>query len=427
MLNRTIPPSFIAPGEFTLPELNTWYLDNGLTLHMIPVPGTEAVRIEFLFDAGSWYQQKKLSASMTSSLLNEGTTTRSEHEIASLLDFYGAFIDLGVNPDHSWIVLYSMVRHLPHTLEIISDILHHSLFPEKNFYTLLDRKRETYYLENQKVKNLARKKFAQVVYGPDHPYGAAAEETDFDQISRQDVSDFFHAHYHPGKCRVYVSGTIEKGFLSLFSNYFGNTLWNKTSIPPRPVFNPSPEQLRKHIISKNESVQSAIRLGRSMVNRDHMDFPGLQVLNTLLGGYFGSRLMKNLREEKGFTYGVGSALVSFRESGVLVIVCETGTEYTFMALQEIYIELERLIKEPVPEEELHLVKNYLIGDLMRSADGPFQIADVWKSVMEFELGKEYYSGLIKEIRNVDAIRLQELAETYLGKESLTEVVAGNHS
>jgi zinc protease len=427
MLNRTIPPSFMAPGEFTLPELGTRYLDNGLTLHLIPVSGTEAVRIEFLFDAGSWYQQVKLSASMTSSMLNEGTISRSEQEIASLLDFYGAFIDLGINPDHSWIVLYSMVRHLPHTLEIISDILHHSHFPEKNFSTLLDRKRETFYLENQKVKNLARKKFAQVVFGPDHPYGAAAEERDFERITRQDVSGFFHAHFHPRKCRVYVSGAIEKGFLSLFSSYFGTSSWNKASVPDRPLFAPSPQELKKHFVLKDESVQSAIRLGRCIVNRDHPDFTGLQVLNTLLGGYFGSRLMKNLREEKGYTYGVGSALVSFRESGVLVIVCETGTEYTFLALQEIYNELERLMKEPVPEDELKLVKNYMTGDLMRSADGPFQIADAWKTVMEFELGKDYYSRLIQEITHVDALRLQELAETYLGPESLTEVVAGNHT
>jgi zinc protease len=425
MVNRLIQPPFGKIQEIRIPSIEELQLDNALRLFLINVPGTEILRIEFQFDAGSWYQAKKLIANTTGSALLEGTKKRNDKEIAEIIDFYGAFIDIGFDHDYASLTLFTLNKYLPQTLDIIKDILSNSSFPEKNLSIFLNKRKQSFIIESQKVKNIARKKFSEVLFGKDHPYGVSAEAEDFDQVTRDEVLSFFHQYYHPARCRVFVSGAIGKNFVPLFAKFFGESAWKKLVPPGKPEFVIHTDTLKSHFVRKDDAVQSAVRIGCGIVTRDHEDFISLQVLNTILGGYFGSRLMKNIREEKGYTYGIGSAIIPLLEAGVFVIVSEVGNEYRENTVKEIYFEIQRLKEEIISEEELNLVKNFMLGDLMRSADGPFQVVDIWKSIIEFNLPLDYFEKSIHEIKQSTGEKIRHLANHYLIYDSLIEVVAGN--
>ena len=425
MVNRGIQPPFGRIHEINIPSLEELQLNNALRLFLINVPGTDILRIEFQFDAGSWYQSKKLIANTTGLMLLEGTKKRNDKEIAETIDFYGAFIDLGFDQDYASLTLFTLNKYLPQTLEIVKDILNNSSFPEKNLLTFLNKRKQTFIIESQKVKNIARKKFSEVLFGKDHPYGVSAEVEDFDHVKRDEVLSFFQQYYHPERCRVFVSGAIGENFVPFFTKIFGDSTWKKVLPPGKPRFAIHTDSLKSHFVKKDDALQTALRIGCGIVTRNHEDFISLQVLNTILGGYFGSRLMKNIREEKGYTYGIGSAMIPYKEAGILVIVSEVGNEYRENTIKEIYYEIQRLKDETIPEEELNLVKNFMLGDLMRSADGPFQVVDIWKSIIEFNLPSNYFEKSINEIKQITGDKIRQLANHYLINESLIEVVAGN--
>ena len=161
-----------------------------------------------------------------------------------------------------------------------------------------------------------------------------------------------------------------------------------------------------------------------MISSTHVDYAGMQVLNTVFGGYFGSRLMSNIREDKGYTYGIGSSVVPLRKEGYFCISSEVGVDVRAAAVNEIYLELKRLRTELVPESELNLVRNYMLGSFQRNIDGPFSLADRFKSILTAGMGYEYYTRYLETIQNITAEELLRLASTHLHEDSLYELVVG---
>jgi predicted Zn-dependent peptidase len=178
------------------------------------------------------------------------------------------------------------------------------------------------------------------------------------------------------------------------------------------------------IIDKPDAIQSAIRMGARSITRSHADFPGLQVLNCVLGGYFGSRLMANIREDKGYTYGIGSAVVALKDAGYLFIATEVGTEVCSSALEEIEKEINLLQTEPVEEEELNLVRNYMLGSMLGSLENAFSHADKFKNVYFSGLSYAYYENYINTVKNITAEELKKMANTYLQTADFTKVIVG---
>jgi predicted Zn-dependent peptidase len=165
-------------------------------------------------------------------------------------------------------------------------------------------------------------------------------------------------------------------------------------------------------------------MGRQMFSRNHPDFAGMKVLNAILGGYFGSRLMNNLREDKGYTYGIGSSVVPLRDGGYFVISGEVGAEVTKEALSEIKSELQRLCDEPVPESELSLVRSYLSGEMLRACDGPFAQAEMYRELIEDGLDVSHFNDLINTVQHINAKQLQDLAIKYLNPDDLFTLIVG---
>jgi predicted Zn-dependent peptidase len=150
-----------------------------------------------------------------------------------------------------------------------------------------------------------------------------------------------------------------------------------------------------------------------------------KVMVTLLGGYFGSRLMKNIREDKGYTYGVSANLQAYDGATQLIIGMETGNDYVEPAIREVYHEMDRLQQERVGEEELDMARNYLMGDMCRSCEGPFSLSDAWIYIHNLGLGDDYFPQLVEAVRSCQPEEVQRLAQTYLRTENMKEIIAGH--
>jgi predicted Zn-dependent peptidase len=168
-------------------------------------------------------------------------------------------------------------------------------------------------------------------------------------------------------------------------------------------------------------VQGAIRIGRHFPNRNHPDYTPMRVLNALFGGYFGSRLMTNIREDKGYTYGIYSSLTPEKEGGSMVVTTETGTAVVEDAIKEVYKEMELLRQEPVDDEELLLVKNYLLGSILGDLDGPFSILQRWRTLILNGFDEAYFNENIRIYKTVTPAELHALAQKYYNKEDFFEL------
>jgi predicted Zn-dependent peptidase len=286
------------------------------------------------------------------------------------------------------------------------------------------KKRLRWYLVNRdKVANLAMDQFYESIFGKDHPYGRQVVHSDFNNLSTSLLRDFHSRFYSPGKMAIIISGKIHKDTVSLLNRYFGSEQPRDERTPDKSA-GLRLSDVRKVHIEKKGTVQTAIRIGSPSISKLHPDYPGVKVLDVILGGYFNSRLMKNIREEKGLTYGIHSLITSLVLSGFKVISTEVSKKSTQNAIDEIYKEIETLQHAPVEREELEIVKNYMLGEMVRMFDGPFALAESFRSVWDFGLDNSYYYRLARKIKSIEPDEITALAKTYYRIDDLYQVTAG---
>jgi zinc protease len=422
-LQRVQPPVFPVEKVF-IPEAIPFRLNNGVPVYLIQAGNEEIIRIEFTFKAGQIKEYVPLLASTTNMMLSEGSQNYTAEELNGLLDYYGAFLNLSSEKDRAGIVVFFLNKHVEKILELCFEILFCPVFPETELNALM-RKRLSWHLVNrEKVQNLAIDKFFESIFGKQHQYGYQVKDLDFELLTPALLIDFHKKNYTPENMAVIISGRIPEKTTELLNKYFGNIKSEKTFNDGFQTI-PKGEMLKKIHIDKTATVQSAIRIGSSTINKRHHDYPGLKILDSILGGYFGSRLMKNLREEKGFTYGISSSLSSLELSGYKVISTEVSGKNCREAIDEIYKEIQLLQHQPVTKEELNVVRNYMSGEILRMFDGPFALAESFKSAWEFGLDSSYYYRLAEKIKSIESDEIIDLARTYYSIDSLYEITVGS--
>ncbi len=422
-LDRTKAPEFKVMESVNLLEAESFQLDNGNTVYYINAGAQDVFRIELLFNAGSWYQQKALVAGSASKLLAEGTSNRSAEALASKMDFYGAFLQSKADRDFASVNLYTLNKHLGETLPVLKEILTDAVYPENELKTYISREKQALITNQKKVSYLASSNFVQLLFGEKHPYGRKASVENYNSLRRIDILEFYQKNYQLLDCQIVLSGKIGEKQLQLVNQYFGGEDVERGNTEVQG-FESRRTSEREHFISKDDAIQSAIKIGRPIFTKDHEDYHKLSVVNTLLGGYFGSRLMANIREDKGYTYGIGSGLASFLHSGYFVISTEVGAEVCSASLTEIYKELEILQNELVGQEELDIVKNYMIGRFQSNTDGPFAWADAFTAINKHGLDYGYYRDFFKTVKDITPEDIRTMAQKYLRKEDLIELVVG---
>lgn len=415
MLNRKKQPEIVDAVDFNLHlKPYTYYtLDNNVPVYAINAPEQEVLLIEWLFFAGNCFEEENLVAASANYLLRNGTRKKTAYEINEHFEFYGAYVNRHSQHETASLTLHSLSKHLPELLPVIAELLTDSIYPEEELAIYKQNQKQNLEVNLKKCDFVANRLIDENLYGFTHPYGRYTATSDYDNLQRNDLIRFYDDFYLNGKCALFIAGNLPSDIDKLLNKYFGSLALNQHELLP-VSYKRNPSAEKKHnLINDKDGVQSAIRIARPFPNRHHPDFIKVQVLNNILGGYFGSRLMSNIREDKGYTYGIHSYLENHIHESAWMISTEAGRDVSEATVTEVFKEMERLRNEAVGEAELNLVRNYMIGSILGDIDGPFQIIARWKNYILNNLSADYFNNSISTIKKITAQELQELANKYL--------------
>lgn len=424
MPDRTKAPAIHEAVEFDikLKPYESFKLDNGTPVYTINAGAEEVVMVEWVFYAGNWYEDKNIVAATTNHLLKNGTKQKKAFAINEFFEFHGAFLSRSCFNETATITLHCLNKHLGKLLPVVTELITEAIFPEDELAIYKQNQKQRLEVNLKKCDFVANRLIDEYIYGIHHPYGKYTLASDFDNIEQKDLIDFYQKYYTRGKCLVFVAGKLPANTQELLNKELGQLPFNENGFDLKTI-QQIPAATKKYRINNDpDSVQAAIRIGRPFPNRHHPDFPKAQVLNNLFGGFFGSRLMSNIREDKGYTYGIHSFLQNHIHDTAWVISTEAGRDVAEATITEVYKEMALLRDELIDTEELDLVRNYMIGSLLGDLDGPFQIIARWKNYILNNLDANYFYQSLETVRTVSAEELQALANKYLQPDEFYELM-----
>ncbi len=419
MLDRKTAPGHAAINSFNLPSPEIYELSNGATLIMLRGVSQRVIKIELVFKAGKWFESKKGISYFTAQMLEKGTADKNSFEIADFLDRHGASVEVTPGLDFVSVSLFSLTKNLNRILPLFLELVTSSVFPEEELTLQKEIFNQTLKINNEKTSYLASKLIRQHLFGNTHPYGMSIEENDVNQLDRHDLDNFFHQHF--ALTKAFAVGAIDEDILKLLITQL-SLIPSSIVKQDSPQFSVSPKEYSEYI-EKVNSVQSSLRLGKRIINRNHQDYPALVLLNHIFGGYFGSRLMKNIREEKGLTYGIYSSINNLRHDAFFVIAADVNRTNKDIAISEIKNELKLLCSDLIAPQELQTAKNHLLGSLQLEIANPFSVIEKIKTINLYELDEGYYNNLFLDILNLNEFTLQEVANNHL-RDRIIEVAVG---
>lgn len=425
MLDRTTPPPIRQLSEFSITRPERKTMKNGMPLNVIHAGTEDVVRFDLLIGGGQRNQEQPLQAMFTNRMLREGAGNLTSAQIAERLDYYGAWLELSSSVNYEFITLYSLNKYFARTLSVITEMVKNPTFPAKELSIVADTNKQQFLVNNTRVEMIARKQLNAALFGPKHPFGRYALAEDYDRITPEVLRAFYQKHYHSGNCSVYISGRVTPEVIRCIEDNLGSEAWG--TVTEQAVIAPvAPETTteKRIFIEREDALQSSLKMGCFVMDRQHPDFLKARVMVTLFGGYFGSRLMSNIREDKGYTYGIGAGIVSYPNTGILAIGTEAANEYINPIITEVYKEMDKLRNDLVPQEELEMVRNYMLGDLCRSYEGPFSLSDAWIYIETAGLDDRFFIRSLDAIRGITREEIRTLAQKYFCKENLIEVIAG---
>jgi predicted Zn-dependent peptidase len=406
--------------ELTLKPYNKFILDNGVEVYAVDAGAEEVMLTEFLFFAGNFQEEQNLVAATTNFLLRNGTSTKTAFQLNEHFEYYGAYLNRACFNETANITLHSLTRYLPDLLPVVREIIIDSQLPQDELAIYQQNMKQKLKVNLKKSAFVAGRLIDSYLYGEQHPYGKYSRAEDFDALQRDQLVDYYQRYYQQGRFIIFVAGKLPANLAQLLNQYFGD-LPNQSIEVKQMKVQPAAEK-KVRISNDPANVQGSIRIARPFPNRHHPDFSKTQVLNTLFGGFFGSRLMSNIREDKGYTYGIHSYLENNIHDSAWMISTETGVTVCDATIAEIYKEMKILREIPVPEDELLLVRNYMMGSILGDLDGPFQIIARWKNIILNDLDESYFYNTINTIKTVTAEELLQLANHYLQPGDYYELV-----
>ncbi len=421
-LDRTIAPDINPIDRFHLPKVETVSFSNGNTLHKFALGTQPVVRIEWIFNTGSRAENKIGTSFFTTKMLAEGTAALSAPQIQEFLAQYGAFLELNPGNERINITLFCLEKHLPVLVPFIKNLLTESTFPEAQLTKMKQQQIQGIQVNLEKTAYLAGVAFREMLFNNNHPYGKHLDIKTIEALEQSDLTSFFNNELLNRNCDIILTGGFSKESVELIQKEFGTASLHKAN--EKPAMPALTKAGREIIIEKEGSVQSSIRYGRMLFNHSHSDYFDTYILNEILGGYFGSRLMQNIREDKGYTYGIHASIVTLQEGGYFVIGTDVKREFTKNTIEEIEKELQILIDTPVSDLELETVKSYMLGSFVGDIQTPFSIADKYKTIFFNGLGYDYYDRFFARIQSITANDIQIVAKKYFAPAEMSYVVAG---
>ena len=412
-------------GDFSIDIPRPTVLPNGVELYVAGGGDQDVNRVDVIHRGGLFEEMpRRLVAQSVASQLSQGTGSMSSHEIAECFDYNGAWAGAQCAHNHTMVSLNSLNRCFDKTLPVFRGMISDPVFPEREFQVYRNRCLGAYRTAREQVKYLAGVEMNRIFFGDDYPMAAAISDDDVMALDTDELRRFYRHYFHAANRTVILSGGVTDREIGMVAEAFGS---DEASRPAdRLVTMGQQKGGSRHFsfIEKPAAVQSAIQMQLPAVPRTHPDYFNLRILVTALGGYFGSRLMSNIREEKGYTYGIGAALIGVRHGGYIIMSTECDCAYTRPLIEEVKHEMAELRREPLSEHELEMVKSSMLSDLVKNLDTPFAVASNISSVVLYGIYPEYFNDHIRAIREATPEALLDVAVRYLFDENLYIAVAG---
>jgi predicted Zn-dependent peptidase len=420
MPNRKKMPRIREVKNLVVPPPDSWNLSNGIPVYETNLGTQDILKLDLVFFAGRPFEHKKMVSRSTAALMREGTRQHSSAELAELVDYYGGTLSMPISMDMAGVQLHTLTKHFDKLLPLVTEMLSEPMFPQEEIDSFVVRNKQRLQVDLSKNDFVAYRKFTEMLYGSEHPYGYNSYPETYEAITREDLLRHFEENYVSGNCLVFLSGRTNDAVRRMLDEQLGQAIrtGGRRMVGPMPV-NLSPQKLSDPM---PDTVQKAVRIGCHLFDRKHPDYNGMYVLNTILGGYFGSRLMTNIREEKGYTYNIYSSHETMLYGGYFYVGTEVGNDFVDKTIHEIYVEMEKLQNDLVDDDEMEMVKNYLLGTLLTNLDGPFNIAEVVKSFVGDGMPLSAFEELATAIKNITAEEVRDLARKYFNKRDMWEVV-----
>lgn len=417
-------PKIKQINTLQLPDYSTIKLKNGIPVILLKSSNPDIIKMDIVFNAGRYHEKHNAVAKTTANLLKEGTINMDSAKIAETIDFYGATITTEASMDTSSVQVYSMGKYFNSIIPIVTDIITNPIFPEKEINKYKTRILEKLKIELSKNSVLAYRHFTEILYGKDHPYGYNTMPEDYKSITRDTLLDHFNTFYTPNNCVVFISGNVTQDKITTLNKYIGKIEKNNIDLEKK-AHKINTYSAGNYSYNNERIHQSAIRIGRRMFDRSHPDYAGIYLLNTVLGGYFGSRLSSNIREDKGYTYDIYSSIDMMLRDGYFIISTDVGNEYLENTITEIYKEIELLRTKLIHEDEMNLVKNYIKGNFLSLINGHLNTINLIKTIELADLQKTFFTDFINKISEISAKDLLKLAVKYLDRKDFVEVIVGH--
>ncbi len=423
-LDRTTAPFIKDAVDFDiqLKPYQKYELDNGVEVYAFEGGAQEVMLMEMVFFAGNSFETKNWVAPATNYLLKNGTHSKTAFEVNDAFEFYGAYLNRSCYNETATISLHSLTKHFAAVIPVVSELISDAIFPEKELDIYIKNQIQQLTLNLKKGDFIANRFIDEYLFGIDHPYGKYSSEAAYNQLTREDLVAFYNKYYKEGKCIVFMAGKFPANIHSILNKYIGTLPLNKHIIETPEHAIVAAAEKKYNVVNDPSSVQGSIRIARHFPNRHHPDFAPAQVLNNIFGGFFGSRLMSNIREDKGYTYGIHSYLQNHIQQSAWLVSTDAGKDVCRATIDEVYKEMSILRNELVDLDELNLVKNYMLGSLLGDVDGPFQIIGRWKSYILNGLTETYFYNTINTVRAISPEQIKDLANKYLQEADFYELV-----
>ncbi|CAN5709070.1 pitrilysin family protein [soil metagenome] len=407
--------------DLKLKPCTQFTLDNGVPVYAVDAGEQDVLMVEWVFYAGNSYEDKNIVAATANYMLKNGTTNKSAFAINDHFEYYGAYLNRSCYNETATVTLHCLNKHVNKLLPVVTELFTESIFPEQELAIYKKNQKQKLEVNLKKCDFVGGRTIDELLYGINHPYGKYSSAEEYDALNRDELFQFYKKYYTEGKCILFIAGKLPADIQEQLNHNFGKLPLNAAAVPTvEHIATPAAEK-KHNVINDVNGVQAAIRIARPFPNRHHPDFIKVQILNNIFGGFFGSRLMSNIREDKGYTYGIHSYVQNHLQQSAWVVSTEAGRDVSTATIAEVFKEMKILREELVEEDELHLVRNYMIGSILGDLDGPFQIIARWKNYVLNNLTDAYFYKSIETIKTIGAEEIMQLAQKYLVEDAFYEL------
>jgi predicted Zn-dependent peptidase len=415
-------PTISEIKALALPNVDVIHLANGCRLHLIDDPGARYVRFDAVFHAGRYQEKLPLTAKGCSLMITEGSQGMSRQAIDAYFDDRGSSIDIRTSLDHLFVSFVSLEEYAEELVDITARVCFEPVFPEDEFERMRKRQKQKITSQLQKPDVIAYREMTSLIFGPNSPYGYNSTVKGYDELQLSDIIDYHKANVIHGQFDLFLTGKVSDTLIQKIQASFDHK--NGIVADPKDFFAPVSQVPSDSTITLPKAAQCSLRIFKPSITRQSPQYPALYLLNIILGGYFGSRLMKNIREEEGLTYGIYSSLDTLQHGGYFYISTETSPKNLGLVKRLISKELNGLRSKKISRSELLMTQRYLAGQLLRMIDGPLNLLKVYRTLVLDELEPVFFNRLLSSIWTSSPDAIKAAAEEHLDPKSISSLVVG---